>query len=817
MSLTLNNTDGSFNPYNTGGQFYPFLSRNTRIRLSVIGAVTPNGAWYTGSRFIGEVPSWPPQWDPTQTDIYVQIQAAGVLQRMRQSKFLASPLKRYYNNLPTTLTPAAYWPCEDGTIATNFASGIPGGSEMFWTGTPTLASDQDVAGSAPFAQLSSSVWTGVPGAFSAGGQTFNTPGTFQWVCPAGISTIQAQCVGGGGGGSNGFFGPGGGGGEFAAENTLAVTPGKTYQIVVGAGGSGGSGSFSPQAGSNGQNSTITGDSKTVVANGGGGGPRNSNSGHGSGGHGSSNSIHNSGGNGGSWNNGNGGAGGGGSGGTSSAGNAGHGATGTNNLTGGVGGTSVAGGGIGGTGGDGGLTNGPTATPGMMPTSGPGGGGGGGGFNGSDNYGKPGGNGFAGQVQIIFGIAQVPAPPAIALRLVVDTPVAGGIEGSVMGETDCSTSGTLATMQIIYHTANSGSFQLKATKTSGGGTLFDSGTITFGNNGKPVIVSAELTQTTPSQVSWKLTGIFQSATSVIATKTGTYTGTLSGVTEFRSNNGTLDTGDTGIGHVSVQYAIDPILNLAQAFGGYTGELAATRFIRLCGEQGVPVTLFGSVTDTPQMGPQPTDILVNLLQDCENVDLGMMFERRIVFGLGYITRANMQGQNPSCVLDYSVSQIVLPLQPTDDDALTRNDIIATRGTSFATGSSFEVIDNSGPLSVNDPPNGVGLYQYSVTANLFADTQLPDFAAWLLILGTVDEFRYPVITVDMTRAEVSDGTFQAVAGLDIGNFLQIVNVPTFLQNPINQLCFGFAESMNAFEWTIAINAVPADPWNGTNLPSW
>jgi type 1 fimbria pilin len=241
------------------------------------------------------------------------------------------------------------------------------------------------------------------------------------------------------------------------------------------------------------------------------------------------------------------------------------------------------------------------------------------------------------------------------------------------------------------------------------------------------------------------------------------------------------------------------------------------MRLCGEQSVPVTLFGSVTDTPQMGPQPTDILANLLQDCENVDLGMMFERRAIFGLAYITRANMQNQNPSCILDYSKSQIVLPLQPTDDDALTRNDIIATRGTAFATGSSFEVQKTSGPMSINDPPNGVGLYQYSVTANLFADTQLPNFAAWLMTLGTVDQFRYPVITIDMTRIEVSDGTFQAVAGLDIGNFLQIINAPPFLQNPIDQLCFGFAESMNAFEWTIAINAVPQDPWTGQNLPSW
>ena len=61
VTLTLNNRDGSFSPQNVNGQFYPFLVRNTQIRISVVAAVTALGANYNangtgnGYRFWGLV------------------------------------------------------------------------------------------------------------------------------------------------------------------------------------------------------------------------------------------------------------------------------------------------------------------------------------------------------------------------------------------------------------------------------------------------------------------------------------------------------------------------------------------------------------------------------------------------------------------------------------------------------------------------------------------------------------------------------------------------------------------------------------------
>ena len=69
-------------------------------------------------------------------------------------------------------------------------------------------------------------------------QTFTSSTT--WICPAGVFTVTtAECWGGGGsGGASGTNScGGGGGGAYSKKNTIAVTPGTSYTVTVGAGGS----------------------------------------------------------------------------------------------------------------------------------------------------------------------------------------------------------------------------------------------------------------------------------------------------------------------------------------------------------------------------------------------------------------------------------------------------------------------------------------------------------------------------------------------------------------------------------------------------
>lgn len=66
---------------------------------------------------------------------------------------------------------------------------------------------------------------------------YTTAGSYSWVAPTGVYSVSVVCVGGGGGGAQGIQGGGGGGGGgLGWKNSIAVTPGNSYTVVVGASG-----------------------------------------------------------------------------------------------------------------------------------------------------------------------------------------------------------------------------------------------------------------------------------------------------------------------------------------------------------------------------------------------------------------------------------------------------------------------------------------------------------------------------------------------------------------------------------------------------
>lgn len=68
-----------------------------------------------------------------------------------------------------------------------------------------------------------------------GEAVFTTPGTYSWAAPAGVTSVSVVCVGAGGTASVSLegYGTGGGGGALAWKNNIPVTPGNSYQVVVG--------------------------------------------------------------------------------------------------------------------------------------------------------------------------------------------------------------------------------------------------------------------------------------------------------------------------------------------------------------------------------------------------------------------------------------------------------------------------------------------------------------------------------------------------------------------------------------------------------
>ena len=113
-------------------------------------------------------------------------------------------------------------------------------------------------------------------AYSTGGTTTQIfYANTAWICPAGVTTINAMGLAPGGGGAYGTASTkagGGDGGEIAQEPNLAVTPGNTYNITIGPVGA--QGISSSPAGGNGGDVTIPGDATSVIARGGRGGLTN---------------------------------------------------------------------------------------------------------------------------------------------------------------------------------------------------------------------------------------------------------------------------------------------------------------------------------------------------------------------------------------------------------------------------------------------------------------------------------------------------------------------------------------------------------------
>lgn len=124
--LTFKNPDRYLSPRNTLSPYYPFLTRGSRLRVTV------NPGSGASVRFTGRVPEWPPRWT-NGDDRSVSIEARGALYELEQNDEPAHS-SLYRRVLAATVQPLVYWPCEDADGSTTAASALPGGTPMVATG-----------------------------------------------------------------------------------------------------------------------------------------------------------------------------------------------------------------------------------------------------------------------------------------------------------------------------------------------------------------------------------------------------------------------------------------------------------------------------------------------------------------------------------------------------------------------------------------------------------------------------------------------------------------------------------------------------------
>lgn len=256
-----------------------------------------------------------------------------------------------------------------------------------------------------------------------------------------------------------------------------------------------------------------------------------------------------------------------------------------------------------------------------------------------------------------------------------------------------------------------------------------------------------------------------------------------------------------GHLTVWSGTVAPADMADAGAGFAGETAGDRFLRLCAESGVAGSVLGDPDDTMTMGAQPPDTFTNLLDEIERTDAGILYEPRDQLAVVYRTRSSLYNQDTKLELDWDSGKMA-PLVPSLDDRYTRNDVTASR----RSGSFARAVQESGPLNVQDPTDdadGVGRYVTQVDVNPEADATLPDLAGWYLRLGTVDETRFPIVTVDLDLYTAVAGDAAAV---DIGDRITITNAPADLSpGTIDLIVVGYTERITPTRRLIDFNCIP------------
>lgn len=258
---------------------------------------------------------------------------------------------------------------------------------------------------------------------------------------------------------------------------------------------------------------------------------------------------------------------------------------------------------------------------------------------------------------------------------------------------------------------------------------------------------------------------------------------------------------GLGHVIVTDNGDGLGDLSDYMGS-TGETAGNRLIRLCDEAGIPVQIIGEGDVSAEMGIQRAANLVDLLQDCADVDGGILSDQRGVVGIRYITSRAIGNQTPVS-LAYS-TDLYDQLEPTEDDQRLRNDVTVSR----YRGSSHREVQATGSLGTDT----VGQYAESATVSVLTDFQLRSQAVWRLNLGTYDVARYPQIGVHLGRSAFSgnESKIRSVTNLDCGDRLAITGPPAWLPpDDIEQIIQGYREVIARDGQRITWNCSPAGPW--------
>jgi len=264
----------------------------------------------------------------------------------------------------------------------------------------------------------------------------------------------------------------------------------------------------------------------------------------------------------------------------------------------------------------------------------------------------------------------------------------------------------------------------------------------------------------------------------------------------------------VGHVFFYLLAPPAVSnfLAyQAFTGWAGETAAQRFQRLCTEEGLTCTVGEGTADVILMGPQRPATLPRLFDEIEDACEGLIDETRDDV-LRLSTLRSRYNREVALTVDYAAGDVLPPLSPADDAEWLVNRWTLTR----PDGGTAVAERVSGPLNSSEPEDGtggVGLWKKGDDINVGTDDDLYVSAGWRVWRDTVDEPRYPLISLQLAA---SPDLIPEWLTCDIGSRMIMANGPDDVgPNDPDLIIEGYDETIDQLAWDVDLYAEPASTY--------
>lgn len=358
--------------------------------------------------------------------------------------------------------------------------------------------------------------------------------------------------------------------------------------------------------------------------------------------------------------------------------------------------------------------------------------------------------------------------------------------------------------------------------TGGGVLATSNTL-FGGGGEPdqwIAMRLKMTQD-GANIDWEWAWYAIGADTPLGIS-GTFAGTVGRPRSWISYE---YTGKSGLklahvvtGQVDVDFTGAEFID---STNGYAGEACDDRFARLCRTRGIPYWIVGKRTDAAsestaaRMGPQRDIAFLQSLQECADVGAGLIYGPRNKFGLTLRLQTSLVNRTPvevSCTDEHLSGE----LAGEEDDSLILNDVTVTK----PTGEFARSVQNDGPLNILDPtadPDGVGVYDGTVSRSPYLPAKLQNYADYERMKGTVDELRYRKLQFNMEAgALVADPELTSrLRRLELGSALKLTDLPAWLPpDDVELLCRGYTETLANFTQQFVWNTAPYAPYRLNDL---